>query len=68
MNLYTSPMLHIRTLKVWSRRCKISRVRARLIEKLVDEIGFSMVEAGGQLGVSPLAVAKPLGRRDIDES
>ena len=40
----------IRALKGGSRRRKISKVRARLIEKLVDDFGFSLAEAGRQLG------------------
>jgi len=52
----------IKVLKAGSRRRKISELRARLIEKLVDEFGFSLAEAGRQLGVSPSAVAKVLSR------
>ena len=52
----------IKALKAGSRRRKISELRARLIEKLVDEFGFSLAEAGRQLGVSPSAVAKVLSR------
>jgi predicted transcriptional regulator len=51
-------------LKAGSRRRKISKVRARLIEKLVDEFGFSLVETGRQLGVSSSAVAKVLSRKN----
>jgi REP element-mobilizing transposase RayT len=54
----------IKALKAGSRRRKISKLRARLIEKLVDEFGFSLVETGRQLGVSSSAVAKVLSRKN----
>ena len=57
----------IKALKAGSRRRKISKVRTRLIEKLVDEFGFSLAEAGRQLGVSSSAVAKALSRRNAKE-
>ena len=57
----------IKALKARSRRRKISKVRTRLIEKLVDKFGFSLAEAGRQLGVSSSAVAKALSRRNAKE-
>jgi REP element-mobilizing transposase RayT len=53
----------IKALKAGSRRRKISKIRFRLMEKLVDEFGFSLAETGRQLGVSSSAVAKALSRR-----
>ena len=58
----------IRALKAGSRRRKISKIRTRLIEKLVDDFGFSLAESGRQLGVSSSAVAKALSRRYTKES
>ena len=58
----------IRALKGGSRRRKISKLRVRLIEELVDDFGFSLAEAGRQLGVSSSAVAKAISRRDTKES
>jgi len=57
----------IKALKAGSRRRKISELRARLIEKLVEVFGFSLAEAGRQLGVSPSAVAKVLSRRSAKD-
>ena len=56
--------IDIKALKAGSRRRKISEVRARLIEKLVDEFGLSLAEVGRQLGVSSSAVSKALRRRN----
>jgi hypothetical protein len=58
----------IKALKAGSRRRKISKIRVRLIEKLVEEFGFSLAETGRQLGVSSSAVAKALSRRKDKES
>jgi len=55
--------VNIRALQAGSRRRKVSKVRALLIEKLVDELGWSLVETGRQLGVSSSAVAKTLTRK-----
>ena len=52
----------MKAMKAGSRRRSISELRARLIGKLVEEFGFSLTEAGRQLGVSPSAVAKVLSR------
>ncbi|MCP4668325.1 MAG: hypothetical protein GY849_18430 [Deltaproteobacteria bacterium] len=60
--------IDMRALKGGSRRGKISKVRAYLIEKLVDDFGFSLAEAGRQIGVSSSAVAKAISRRDNKES
>jgi hypothetical protein len=49
-------------LKAGSRRRKISKLRARLIEKQAEEFGFSLAEAGRQLGASSSAVVKVLSR------
>jgi len=51
-------------LETGSRRQKVSKVRSQLAEKLVEECGLSLIEAGRHLGVSPSAVAKSLSRRD----
>jgi len=58
----------IKALKAGSRRRKISNVRARLIEKLVNEFGWSLAETGRQLGVSSSAVAKTLIRKSNKNS
>jgi predicted transcriptional regulator len=42
----------------------VSKVRAQLAKKLVEERGFLLVEAGRHLRVSPSAVAKILSRQD----
>jgi len=60
--------IDIKAMKAGSRRQKISKVRARLIEKLVDEFGLSLAEVGRQLGVSSSAVAKVLSRRNTKAS
>ena len=57
----------IKALKAGSRRRKISELRARLIEKLIEEFGFSLAETGRQLGVSSSAVAKVLSRRSTKD-
>ncbi len=57
-----------KALKAGSRRRKTSKVQTRLIEKLVDEFGFSLAEAGRQLRISSSAVAKALSRRSTKES
>lgn len=59
--------IDIKALKAGSRRRKISELKARLIEKLVDTFGFSLAEAGRQLGISPSAVAKVLIRGSTKE-
>jgi REP element-mobilizing transposase RayT len=53
-----------KALRAGSRRQNVSKVRARLVEKLVVEFGLSLAEAGRQLGVSSSAVAKTLSRRN----
>jgi putative transposase len=53
----------IEALKSGSRRQRVSNVRARMAEKLVEKCGLSLVEAGRQLGVSASAVAKILSRQ-----
>jgi putative transposase len=55
----------IEALKSGSRRQRVSKVRARMAEKLVEKCGLSLVEAGRQLGVSASAVAKILSRQGI---
>ena len=55
----------IKALKAWSRRRKISNVMGRLIEKLVNEFGWSLAETGRQLGLSSSAVSKTvIGKND----
>jgi putative transposase len=51
-----------------SRRKRISRVRTRLVEALVEKFGLSLAEAGRQLGVSSSAVAITLHRRNAKRS
>ncbi len=58
----------VKSLKAGSRRREISRIRARLIDKLIEEYGLSLAEAGRQLGVSSSAVAKTLIRRNTFEN
>ena len=58
----------IKALEAGSRRQKISKTRARLIETLTEEFGLSLAEAGRQLGVSSSAVAKTLSRRKTIEN
>jgi predicted transcriptional regulator len=53
----------IKALKSGSRRRKVSKLRARLIEELVEVFGFSLAETGRHLGVTSSAVAKVLSRR-----
>lgn len=54
----------VEALRAGSRRQKVSKVRSQLAEKLVQECGLSLTEAGRHLGVSLSAVAKILSRRD----
>jgi len=51
-------------LRAGSRRKRISRLSARLVETLVEKCGLSLAEAGRQLGVSSSAVAITLHRRN----
>jgi len=55
-------------LRAGSRRKKISIVRARLVENLVEKWGLSLAEAGRQVGISPSAVAMVLHRRNAMKS
>jgi putative transposase len=54
----------VEALRAGSRRQNVSKLRAQLAKKLVEECGFLLVEAGRHLGVSPSAVAKILSRQD----
>jgi len=54
----------VEALRAGSRRQNVSKVRAQLAKKFVEERGFLLVEAGRHLGVSPSAVAKILSRQD----
>ena len=54
----------VEALKAGSRRREVSKIRSRLVGKLVEECGLSLTEAGRQLGVSASAVAITLRRRD----
>jgi len=54
----------VEALKAGSRRREVTKIRARLVGKLVEECGLSLTEAGRQLGVSASAVAIALRRRD----
>jgi REP element-mobilizing transposase RayT len=54
----------VEALEAGSRRQKVSKVRSQLAEKLVEECGLSLTEAGRHLGVSPSAVAKTMSRQD----
>ena len=54
----------VEALRAGSRRQNVSKVRAQLAKKLVEEGGFLLVEAGRHLGVSASAVAKILSRQD----
>ena len=49
-------------LRSGSRRHNVSKVRAQLAQKLVEEYGLSLAETGRHLGVSPPAIAKCLSR------
>jgi putative transposase len=49
-------------LRSGSRRQNVSRVRAQLAQKLVEEYGLTLAETGRHLGVSPPAIAKCLNR------
>ena len=51
-------------LKSGSRRRNVSKVRAQLVQELVEGLGLSLTETGRHLGVSPSAVAKSLSRQD----
>jgi REP element-mobilizing transposase RayT len=55
----------IKALRAGSRRRIVSRLRNRLIQKLVEDFGLSLAETGRQMGVSSSAVAKALDRRKI---
>jgi len=55
-------------LRAGSRRRKVSKVRARLVENLVEKYGLSFAEVGRQLGVSPSAVAAALHRSNAMKS
>ena len=54
-------------LKSGNRRQNVSRVRSQLAEQLVEEYGLSLTETGRQLGVSPSAIARILGEREINK-
>jgi len=56
--------VRIDTLKSGSRRRNVSKVRAHLVQELVEGLGLSLAETGRHLGVSPSGVAKSLSRRD----
>jgi len=51
-----------------SRRQEISRVRKQLAQKLIEEWGYSLVETGRYLGVSPSAISKLLFRLNLNKS
>jgi putative transposase len=51
-----------------SRRKEISRVRKQLAQKLTEEWGYSLVETGRYLGVSPSAISKLLFRLNLNKS
>ena len=61
---YEKEKVSVEALRAGSRRQNVSKVRAQLAKKLVEERGFLLVEAGRHLGVSPSAVAKILSRQD----
>jgi hypothetical protein len=56
------------SLKSGSRRKKVSMVRTQLAKKLVEEWGFSLIETGRHLGVTPSAISKILFRLNRDKS
>lgn len=58
----------IKALRAGSRRKRISKVRARLTETLIEEFGLSLAETGRQLGVSSSAVAKSLSRQGTSDN
>ena len=55
--------VRVDALKSGSRRRNVSKVRAQLVQELVEGLGLSLAETGRHLGVSPSAVAKSLSRR-----
>ena len=61
---YKKEKVSVEALKAGSRRQNVSKARAQLAKKLVEECGFLLVEAGRHLSVSPSAVAKILSRQD----
>ena len=54
----------VEALKGGNRRHEVSKVRAELAEKLVEDFGLSLIETGRQLGVSGSAISVILRRRD----
>jgi len=60
--------ISVAALQSGSRRKKITMVRRQLAQKLVEEWGFSLIETGRHLGVSPSAISKSLFRLNLNKS
>lgn len=60
--------ISVAALQSGSRRKEISRVRKQLAQKLTEEWGYSLVETGRYLGVSPSAISKLLFRLNLNKS
>jgi hypothetical protein len=54
----------VAVLKSGIRRQNISKARSQLTRQLVEQCGLSLTQTDCQLGVSPTAVAKSIGRRE----
>ncbi len=63
-NVCKKEKVSVTALKSGSRRQNVSKARSQLAKQLVEECGLSLTETGRQLGVSPSAVARSLGRQD----
>jgi putative transposase len=59
--------ISVAALQSGSRRKKISMVRRQLAQKMVEEWGFSLIETGRHLGVSPPAISKSLFRLNLSK-
>ncbi len=63
LNFCQREKIEVAALRSGSRRRTVSRVRAHLALRLVDELGLSLAETARQLGLSTSAVAQILRRR-----
>ena len=60
--------ISVDALRSGNRRQKVSMVRTKLAKKLVEEWGFSLVDTGRCLGVTPSAISKAIFRSNQDKS
>ena len=56
-----------RELRAGARRRQVSKIRALLARRLLEEFGLSLAEVARELGVSLSAIAKSLQKRQIEQ-